>query len=104
MKKFKVTFRPLAEEDLFALYEYIAARADTETAAGYIERITELCKALETFPERGAPRFDIMPGLRVLAFERRVVIAFRVIRFEVVIVRIFYGGQDYERALAATHK
>lgn len=104
MKKFKVSFRPLAEDDLLALYEYVAARADPETAAGYIERIAEVCKALETFPERGAARFDIMPGLRILAFERRVVIAFRVARSEVVIVRIFYGGQDYERALGATYK
>ncbi len=34
-----------------------------------------------------------------MGFERRVAIVFRIARAEVVIVRIFYGGQDYERAL-----
>jgi toxin ParE1/3/4 len=44
-------------------------------------------------------RDDIRPGLRTIGFERRATIAFQVKRAEVVIVRIFYGGQDYERAL-----
>lgn len=50
-------------------------------------------------PLRGTPRDDIKPGLRIVGFERRAVIAFRVKRSEVVIVRIFYGGRDYERIL-----
>ena len=44
-------------------------------------------------------RDDIRPGLRVIGFERRATIVFQVTENEVVIVRIFYGGQDYERAL-----
>jgi toxin ParE1/3/4 len=55
--------------------------------------------ALETFPERGTRRDDIRLGLRTIGFERRATIVFQVTRAEVVIVRIFYGGQDYERAL-----
>ena len=55
--------------------------------------------ALETFPKRGTRRDDIRPGLRTMGFERRATIAFQVTSKEVVIVRIFYGGQDYERAL-----
>jgi plasmid stabilization system protein ParE len=37
--------------------------------------------------------------LRTIGFERRATVAFQVKRAEVVIVRIFHGGQDYERAL-----
>jgi toxin ParE1/3/4 len=55
--------------------------------------------ALGTFPERGTRRDDLAPGLRTIGFERRATIAFRVGRTDVVIVRIFYGGQDFERDL-----
>lgn len=99
MKKFKAGFRPLAEADLFGLYRYIAEDAGHEVAGAYIDRIEAACMALETFPERGTRRDDIRPGLRTMGFERRATIVFQVKKAEVTIVRIFYGGQDYERAL-----
>jgi hypothetical protein len=37
-----------------------------------------------------------------MGFERRATIAFRVFEKEVVIVRVFYGGQDYERRLRSS--
>jgi toxin ParE1/3/4 len=55
--------------------------------------------ALETFPKRGTQRDDIRRGLRTIGFERRATIVFQVTNKEVVIVRIFYGGQDFERKL-----
>ena len=55
--------------------------------------------ALQIFPERGTKRDDIRQGLRTMGFERRATIVFEVKRSEVVIIRVFYGGQDYERAL-----
>ena len=55
--------------------------------------------ALETFSERGTRRDDIRAGLRIMGFERRATIVFRVRKADVLIVRIFYGGQDYEQAL-----
>ncbi len=99
MKRFDVTFRPLAEADLFALYRRIAEAAGTGVAGAYIDRIESACLALETFPERGTRRDDIRPGLRTIGFERRATIVFQIARAEVVVVRISYGGQDYERAL-----
>jgi toxin ParE1/3/4 len=99
MKKFEISFRPLAEADLFGLYRYIAEQAGYEVAATYIDRLEAACMALETFPERGTRREEIRPGLRTMGFERRATIVFQVKGFEVVIVRIFYGVQDYERAL-----
>ncbi len=104
MKKFEVSFRPLAEADLFGLYHYIAEEAGQEVAASYIDRIEAACLALETFPERGTRRDDIRHGLRTIGFERRATIVFQVARGEVVIVRIFYGGQDYERALSGMNE
>jgi toxin ParE1/3/4 len=99
MKKFEVSFRPRAEADLLGLYEYIAEQTGHETAGAYIDRIEKACMALEAFPRRGTRRDDIRPGLRTMGFEGRATIVFHVGTKEVVIVRIFYGGQDFERAL-----
>ena len=99
MKKYEVSFRPLAVSDLLRLYDYLAEASGAAVAAAYVDRLEASCLALETFPERGTRRDDIRPGLRVIGFERRATIVFQVIEDEVIIVRIFYGGQDYERAL-----
>ncbi|HWA50567.1 MAG TPA: type II toxin-antitoxin system RelE/ParE family toxin [Dongiaceae bacterium] len=99
MKRFNVSFRPRAEQDLFGLHDYIAEKSGLAIAAGYIDRIEAACLALATFPERGTKRDDICPGLRTIGFERRATIAFRVEKSEVVIIRVFYGGQDFEQRL-----
>jgi toxin ParE1/3/4 len=99
MKRFKVRFRPLARADLIDLYDYIAAEAGSDVAGAYVDRIEAACLALESFPKRGTQRDDIRSGLRTLGFERRATIVFQVQRAAVVIVRVFYGGQDYERIL-----
>jgi toxin ParE1/3/4 len=99
MRRFEVSFRPLAEADLFGLYRFIAQEAGHEVAGAYIDRLDAACLALETLPRRGARRDDIRRGLRTLGFERRATIVFQVQRARVVIVRIFYGRQDFERRL-----
>ena len=99
MRKHRVSFRPAAERDLLRLYEYLVSEGSIEDAAAFIERIEEACLSLRIFPERGTRREDIRLRLRIMGFERRVTIAFEVGRSEVVIVRILYAGQDYERAL-----
>jgi toxin ParE1/3/4 len=50
-------------------------------------------------PMRGTKRDDILPGLRTIGFERRVTIAFRVLKARVEIVTIAYGGRDFESTL-----
>jgi toxin ParE1/3/4 len=102
MKKYDVTFRPHAETDLLALYSYIAKEAGRVVAGAYIDRIEAACLSLATFPNRGRRRDDVREGLRTLVFERRATIVFQVREPEVVIVRIFYGGQDYEHILHGT--
>src|ERR1700687_4263119 len=99
MTKHEVSFRSLAEPDLLRLYDYIAEASGVAEAGGYIDRLEAACLALETFAERGARRDDIRPGLRIMGFERRATIVFQVLEIEVIIVRIFYGAQDYEATL-----
>ena len=104
MKRYTVTFRPRAAQDLFDLCTYITESSGLAVAGGYIDRIEAACTALATFPERGTKRDDIRPGLRTIGFERRATIAFQVKKSEVVIIRIFYGGQDFERTLRRKEK
>lgn len=59
---------------------------------------------LAHFPERGTRRPDIVPGLRTIGFERRVTIAFRVLKTRVEIVAIAYAGRDFENDLGGPGK
>ncbi len=95
----EVGFTPEAEQDLYALYSWISERAGANVAIGYIERIEAFCSRLSIGSERGQPRDDIRPGLRIIGFERRVNIAFVVREKDVVILRVFYGGQNWEDIL-----
>ncbi len=94
----QVIFTPLAARHLDSLHEYIATHASGSRADGYVGRIVAFCKGLTTFPLRGTQRDDVLPGLRVTGFERRVTIAFVVTDAAILIEGIFYGGQDFEAA------
>jgi toxin ParE1/3/4 len=97
---YKVLIRPSAERDLASLYAYIrVARGDSAIAIAYLRRIRTFCEGLATLPLRGIRRDDIRPGLRIISFERRLVIAFTVTAESVVIGRVFYGGRDFEALL-----
>ncbi len=91
----KVVFRPIAENDLTALYQCIAENSGPDRAGAYIDRIEQACMALADFPFRGTQRDDLHPGLRITGFERRASIAFVVENDTVRILRIFYGGRDF---------
>jgi toxin ParE1/3/4 len=92
----QVLFTPLAERQLDQLHRYITEQASERIADGYIGRIVAFCEKLSAFPERGAKRDDLLPGLRTLGFERRITIAFMVADDAVLIEGVFYGGQDFE--------
>ena len=69
-------------------------------AAGYINAIVSYCESPQRFPTRGIPRDDIRPGLRITNYRGRTVIAFAVEEGQLYSIGVFYGGQDYETALA----
>ena len=81
----RVIFTPLAERHIDSLHEYIATHSGEECADSYVGRIVEFCNSLATFPLRGTQRDDLLPGLRVTGFERRVTIAF-VVTAEAVLI------------------
>ena len=94
----KVVFSPEAEEQLAALYNYIADATSPDIAQRYTETIVAYCESMKTFPLRGVMRDDVRHGLRVTNYKKRMVIAFAVdtIAGQVAILGLFYGGQNYE--------
>jgi len=64
----------------------------------HIDSIEQCCRNLSVFPGRGTGREDLRPGLCILGFERRAVIAFHITTDAVTIMRILYGGRDVETA------
>jgi toxin ParE1/3/4 len=100
VKRRQVVFTPEARNDLFEIYDWIAEKASPQIAISYIDRIEAYCLRLELASERGHRRDDISPGLRIVGFERRVTIAFAVDDDRVTILRLFYGGQNWEDKLS----
>jgi toxin ParE1/3/4 len=68
--------------------------SDHERAMTYTTRIRAFCVSLDTFPERGESWKHVISCLRVIGFERRVSIAFRVAKDRVTILRVLYGGRS----------
>lgn len=92
-----VIFSPEAEDQLVALYNYIADAASPDIAKHYTDGIIAYCEGLHAFPLRGTLREDVRPGLRITSYKKRTVIAFEVEEnMELVsIIGLFYGGQNY---------
>lgn len=82
-----------------ALYSRLSA-TNPGSARQILASVEDRCESLRDFPLRGRARDDLLPGIRILPFEGKVTIAYRANAVEVEIVRIFFGGQDYERALS----
>ena len=58
MSQYPVIFTPEAQEQLAALYRYIAAAASPEIAERYASAIIAYCESLQDFPHRGTRRDD----------------------------------------------
>lgn len=95
----EVVFTSPAVGDLDALDDVIA-RDNPVKANAFVRRLQQECEGLCAFPRRGVSRADLAEGLRLLFFERRVIIAYRVDDPVVTILRVFYAGLDFEEILS----
>ncbi|MFC4257178.1 type II toxin-antitoxin system RelE/ParE family toxin [Croceibacterium xixiisoli] len=84
----------MAIEDLIALHQWVSTEADSDTADAYLARIEQRVATLAEFPERGSPRNDLANGLRTLAFERKLLIAYQVDGNRVTVQRIINAQRD----------
>ncbi len=95
----EIVVSPEARAQLDNLYDYIAEAASAATAFRFTNAILDQLESLRDFPNVGTRRDDILAGLRTIGFRRRVTIAFVVEATEVLVIGLFYGGQDFEAVL-----
>jgi toxin ParE1/3/4 len=100
----KVKFSRKSQADLASIYDYIAGQSDPSRALAYFERIRDFCLTLSHVPERGTAWYHVSRGVRVVGFERRISIAFRIEARTVTIVRVLYGGRDIPKNLKSSRK
>ncbi len=102
-------FTVVEAESVFS--DYVAINAYIENATGdraladrTVDAIRAAVGGLRHIPQRGVPRDDLREGLRLLFFRRRTVIAYDIDRERHVVrvLRVFYGGQDYEALLVSS--
>jgi toxin ParE1/3/4 len=70
------------------------------SAIRIVEAIEDFADGLDIASERGRRCDDLRVGLRIVAF-RKATLAIRVDEDTVTIIRVFYGGQDWEQAFTA---
>jgi toxin ParE1/3/4 len=85
--------------DLAGIFVYLLPLAGEATARKHIQRLEDACRSLEHFPQRGSIRDDLIPGLRLMGYNRQATIAFIVNHGSVTIIRIFGKGLDVEGIL-----
>ncbi|WP_350335246.1 type II toxin-antitoxin system RelE/ParE family toxin [Coralliovum pocilloporae] len=100
MRRRIVEISEAARQDIAGIYDWIATAGSPQDGLGYVERIVAFCEGFDLASERGSLREDIRPGLRIVGFERNATIAFMVEDERVIILRVFYGGQNWEDAMA----
>jgi toxin ParE1/3/4 len=101
VKRLAVRLRAQAHQDIKDIFDWIVSQSNyPPVAEKFINRIYERCEALCDFPMKGIARDDLRKGLRIMGFERRAVIAYRVLADVVEVTNVFYGGRDWETIIA----
>jgi toxin ParE1/3/4 len=91
------TYADSAKIGLGEIQRYLRSQgASFATARGFTRRIRVRCGKISNVPHIGTARDDILPGLRMVPFERSAVILYVVETHRIRITNIFFGGRDYE--------
>lgn len=101
---YKLKFTPIAEDDLDGIYRYISEHLIAlKAAADLMDDIEDSIMRLKDFPYSGSPVADDI--LRDRGYRKLIVknyIVFHLIdeaEKQVVIMRVLYGTQQYEKLL-----
>ncbi|MFV3128728.1 type II toxin-antitoxin system RelE/ParE family toxin [Niveispirillum sp. KHB5.9] len=92
--RYLVSFSDESLVDLADLAIRIAEDRGEAVADRYITHLETYCRGLCLFPYRGHLHPGIAPDQRVVGFERRVSIYFRIVGDQVIIERLLYAGRQ----------
>ena len=96
---YTVTVSPRVVAKLARQADFIAYRATEAVADAYIAGLFSYFDGLDTFPERGHPRHDVLPGLWLIGYKRSANIAIVIEHPPVYVLGVYFGGEDYDGAL-----
>jgi toxin ParE1/3/4 len=91
-KPLQLLITPIAEQDLAEIWVYIAEDSPT-AATAFIEKIQAKFIPLLEFPDMGAPRDQIVQGLRAAPY-KNYVIYYMHDDAAVTIIRVVHGARD----------
>jgi toxin ParE1/3/4 len=95
VKRLPVRLQAQAHQDIRDIFEWIAVESGHSSIAEHlVDRIYDICESLGEFPLKGRARDDLLAGVRMLAFERKIVIVYRALPDKVIVTNVFYGGRD----------
>ncbi len=98
MKSRRVVYEDGALADLERIFDWLVEHASPTAATNVVSRLEAFINRLDIATERGRARSDLREGLRAITFKRAVIAAV-VDADEIIILRIFYGGEDWEPEL-----
>ena len=90
-----ILWSPEAEQDLFAIFEYVWQSATAAVAEKVLRGIHSYCYALGGFAELGKARDDVRRGLRSVRVSRYVIF-YRVTKTAIEIVRVLDERRDVD--------
>jgi toxin ParE1/3/4 len=89
-----VVKRPLAELDLWEIWDYIADDS-FDRADDFLDRVEEKLRSLARTPGMGRRREELLPGLQSFPVGNYVVF-YRAIEDGIDVIRILHGSRDIE--------
>jgi toxin ParE1/3/4 len=95
----RLVFKPLAERDLEAIGDYIAADNPVR-AVSFVRELRQQCRRIAQNPLGYRARPELDEGLRSCAYDSYVIF-FEAKPDEVTVIRILHGARDLPTALSS---
>lgn len=89
----RLFFTKSAERDIEGIATFIA-RENPAAAARFVRDLRQRAELLTEFPASGRARDELRSGARTLAFDRKVLILYRIGPDSVRILRVRYKGSE----------
>jgi toxin ParE1/3/4 len=100
MRNLPVIFRQGATKDLDGIFDYLLEQgASIRVARGFVGRIEAQCERIGNLPEGYSARPELGQGVRIAPFEHSAVIVYRMTEAAVEILRVYYGGRNYQEIM-----